>query len=76
MSKLEVGQEVSLFGVGYIHGKVVSVTPSGVDVQGEEYSALFSFDNDGQETEESRCCRLGLPPNSDTFLGSPEDCMP
>lgn len=75
-NKLVVGQDVWLFGVGYIHGRVVSVTPLGVDVQGEEYSALFSFNSDGKETQESRCRRLGLPPNSDTMIGTPEDCMP
>jgi|SRR6516165_100152 hypothetical protein len=76
MKNLVVGQEIWLFGVGYIQGKVVAVTPSGVDVQGYEYPALFSFDNDGEETWASRCRRLGLPPNSDTFVGTPEDCMP
>lgn len=60
MTKLEIGQEVWLFGVGYIRGTVVTVTPSGVDVQGKEYSALFNFDNDGKETEASRCRRLGV----------------
>jgi len=35
MKNLVIGQEVWLFGVGYIVGTVVSFTPSGVNVQGK-----------------------------------------
>jgi hypothetical protein len=76
-ARFVVGQEIFLFGVGRIVGKVVAVTPSGVDVQSDkDYIASFSFDNDGKETEASRCKRLGLAPTpGDPFplqFGPPE----
>jgi|ERR1039458_3526019 hypothetical protein len=69
MKRLVVGQEVFIFGVGRLLGTVVSVSPT-VDVQTKDgYVALFRFDNNGKETEASRCTRLGLTP-------SPEDPFP
>src|SRR5215475_8435199 len=64
MNKLVVGQEVLLFGIGFLDGKVVAVTPSGVDVQADKncYDVVFNFDNNGKETEPSRCRRLGVAP--------------
>jgi hypothetical protein len=61
-TKLVVGQDILIFGIGRLLGPVVSVFLSGVDVQADKkyYDALFSFDNDGKETEASRCRRLGV----------------
>lgn len=55
-SKYSVGQEVILFGVGRVLGKVVSVFPS-VDVQSE--AGALKFDENGKETEFSRYLRCG-----------------
>lgn len=60
MKNLVVGQEVLLFGVGFLDGKVVSVVPS-IAVQTNEIG-LLHFDESGKETEASRCLRLGLKP--------------
>jgi len=54
-NKLVVGQEVLLFGIGFLDGKVVSVSPT-IDVQTDD--GFFQFDQDGKET--SRCRRLGV----------------
>jgi hypothetical protein len=60
MKNLVVGQEVLLFGIGFLDGKVVSVSPT-IDVQtADVYPAFFQFDQDGKETEASRCRRLGV----------------
>lgn len=59
-TKLVVSQEVFIFGVGRLLGKVVAVTASGVDVQTEkDYIALFHFDENGEETDHSRYIRCG-----------------
>jgi len=62
IKNLVVGQDVLLFGIGFLDGKVVAVTPSGVDVQADKnrYDVVFNFDTNGKETEESRCRRLGV----------------
>jgi hypothetical protein len=67
---LVVGQDVYMFNDHYPHwfcgqrGKVVKVTPNGVDVQ--TAGELLRFDNDGYELDVSRRDRLGFGP-------SPED---
>jgi hypothetical protein len=76
MTKLEVGQEVRLFGIGRIHGAVVAVTSSGVDVQGGEYPILFSFDNNGMETDDSRRRRLIIRPGAPIPEGPGLENMP
>jgi hypothetical protein len=53
---LVVGQEVLLFGVGRLLGKVVSIVPWG-DVQSDE--GFLRFDNNGKETDFSRYLRCG-----------------
>ncbi len=55
--KLVAGQEVLLFGVGRLLGKVVSVVPS-ITVQSD--AGLLRFDDDGKETEDSRYIRCGI----------------
>ena len=55
-STYSVGQEVILFGVGRVLGKVVSVFPS-VDVQSE--AGFLRFDENGKETDDSRYLRCG-----------------
>lgn len=61
---LTIGQEVSVeSGVYGCKGKVVKVTPDGVDVLTQ--MGLFRFDKDGKETEESRRARLGFGPDPD-----------
>ena len=57
MKNLVVGQEVLLFGIGFLDGKVISVFPT-IDVQSAD--GLMKFDKDGKETEASRCHRLGV----------------
>ena len=63
-TKLVVGQDVLMFGLGFLDGTVVAVTPSGVDVQADKnrYDVVFNFDTSGKETEPSRCRRLGVAP--------------
>ena len=56
-TKLAVGQEVLLFGIGYILGKVISIVPS-IDVQSED--GFLRFGNDGIETDQSRYLRNGV----------------
>jgi hypothetical protein len=56
-TKLVVGQEILLFGVGFLDGKVVSVAPS-IAVQTNEIG-LLQFDEDGRETDACRYIRLG-----------------
>jgi hypothetical protein len=56
-SKLVVGQEVSLFGVGWVLGKVVSVFPF-ISVQSDE--GFLQFDEEGIETDDSRIRRCGV----------------
>ena len=56
MKKLVGGQEVILFGVGRVLGKVVSVFPS-VDVQSDV--GFLRFDENGKETDFSRHLRCG-----------------
>jgi hypothetical protein len=69
-TKLVVGQDVYMFNDHYPYwfcgqrGKVVEVTPKGVDVQ--TAGELLRFDNDGYELDVSRRDRLGFGP-------SPED---
>lgn len=74
MKTLVVGQEIFLFGTGRIVGKVVSVSPS-IDVQTNEVG-LLQFGENGEETEASRCQRLGLDPRTSfRFQGpGPEFC--
>jgi hypothetical protein len=55
--KLVVGQEVYLFGVGRVLGKVVSVFPS-LAVQSDDVGVL-QFDENGKETDSSRKLRCG-----------------
>lgn len=55
-STYSVGQEVILFGVGRVLGKVVSVFLS-VAVQSE--AGPLQFDENGKETEHSRYLRCG-----------------
>jgi hypothetical protein len=55
-TKLVVGQEVLLFGIGFLDGKVVSVVPS-IAVQTND--GLLQFDEDGRETDACRYIRLG-----------------
>jgi hypothetical protein len=68
--KLVVGQDVYMFNDAYPHwfcgqrGKVVNVSPTGVDV--ETAGELLRFGNDGYELDVSRRDRLGFGP-------SPED---
>jgi len=57
MNKPVVGQEVLLFGIGFVDGKVISVFPT-IDVQSD--AGFMKFDKDGKETEASRCRRLGV----------------
>lgn len=57
MKSLVVGQEVLLFGIGFLDGKVVSVVPS-IAVQTNEIG-LLKFDEDGRETDACRYIRLG-----------------
>jgi len=66
MKKLVVGQDVFLVSSGiYCNvGKVVSVTPSSVDVQTD--SELFRFDSNGKETDSSRRGRLGFGPSPES----------
>ena len=66
-TKLVVGQDILIFGIGRLLATVVAVSPSGVDVQSDD--GFMRFDQDGVETEASRCLRLGLTP-------SPEDPVP
>jgi hypothetical protein len=54
--KLVVGQDIYLFGVGWIEGKVVSVFPF-ISVQSDE--GCFQFDKEGIETDDSRIRRCG-----------------
>jgi len=56
-SKLVVGQDVLLFGIGFMDGKVVSVSPS-IDVQSD--AGFLQFDNNGKETDHSRYVRCGI----------------
>jgi hypothetical protein len=60
---LKVGQRVYMINGPYINrGKVVKITPSGVEVQTFRYGQpdeLFRFDNEGNELEES-CRDRGL----------------
>jgi hypothetical protein len=55
-NKLVVGQEVLLFGIGFLDGKVVSVVPS-IAVQTND--GLLRFDEDGRETDACRYIWLG-----------------
>jgi hypothetical protein len=60
MKTLTVGQEVILFGVGRVLGKVVSVFPS-VAVQSD--AGILQFDENGKETDFSRYIRCGTVMN-------------
>jgi hypothetical protein len=71
---LVVGQYVWLFGIGYVPGKVVAVTPSGIDVQGDV--DLLSFDNNGVETDDSRRRRLTIRPGAPIPKGPGLEYMP
>jgi hypothetical protein len=57
MKTLTVGQELILFGVGRVLGKVVSVVPW-VDVQSE--AGFLRFDESGKETDFGRRLRCGV----------------
>lgn len=56
MKNLVVGQEVLLFGIGFLDGKVVSVVPS---IAVQTIDGLLQFDEDGRETDACRYIRLG-----------------
>jgi hypothetical protein len=63
---LVVGQDVCMLSAGdtYINkGKVIVVTPSGVDVETSE-GELYHFDEDGNEPDVNRSERLGFGPSS------------
>jgi hypothetical protein len=61
ISKLTVGQEVLLFGVGCMRGKVVSLGPS-IAVQTDGIG-LLQFDEKGRETDQGRYLRCGAVMN-------------
>jgi len=58
---LVVGQKVWIFGCGWSEGTVVRLVPNGVEVEG--WGQLAQFDNDGNETDDSRYRRLGCLQN-------------
>jgi hypothetical protein len=60
MRNLVVGQDVLLFGVGFLDGKVLSVVPS-IAVQADD--GLLQFDENGRETDHSRYLRCGIVAN-------------
>ncbi len=65
IKSLVVGQEVYMFSGVYMNtGKVVKVTPSGVDVQTDR--ELVRFDKDGNETDVGRRDRLGFGPSPES----------
>jgi hypothetical protein len=55
---------------GNTHGKVLKITPSGVEVQNSD-GELIRFDTEGKELDESRRDRLGFGPSpSDKFYST------
>src|ERR1019366_7990352 len=75
---LVVGQDVYMLKPPYPfwfcidEGKVVKVTPEGVDVQVVDLQTadLIRFDTSGKETDVSRRDRLGFGPSEDPFYNS------
>ena len=62
---LVVGQDVDMVSGPYgCSGKVVKITPSGVDVQTDD--ELVRFDKNGKETDASRRDRLGFGPSPES----------
>jgi hypothetical protein len=59
---LVVDQKVWVFGCGWFEATVVRLLPSGVEVK-SEWGQLAQFDNDGNETDDSRYRRLGCLQN-------------